>query len=84
MLKKIVLVFALMAGAFALSPSAGRAAPLAPAIELATQAPLKVEKARWYRVRYYRRHYYRPRRYYVRRYYYPRRHYYRRHYYRRW
>jgi len=84
MLKRLLLMLALIIGAFAMAPSSSQATPLGVAAQLATEAPVQVEKARYYRVRYYRprrhhyRRYYAPRRHYYRRYYAPRRHYYRR------
>lgn len=81
MLRKLVLVLALLFGALALSPTTSQAVPFGTATTaVAKEGALTAEPARWRRYRYYRR-YYRPRRFYHRRYVYPRRYYHRRYYY---
>ncbi|HMO30805.1 hypothetical protein [Enterovirga sp.] len=71
MLKRLILTLALLIGAFAMSPSATRAAPLGASAQAAQASPIQVQKAYYY---VYRRRYYRPRYHY--RYYRPRRYYY--------
>lgn len=77
MLKRIVLVLALLVGALAVTQGTSQASPLGASAHAESAAPSQVAKAQYY----YRR--YRPRRFYYRRYYRPRVFYYRPRYYRR-
>ncbi|WP_375461683.1 hypothetical protein [uncultured Enterovirga sp.] len=72
MLRRIILVLALVVGALAFAQSPGQAAPLGATAQAAIASPLKAEKAYYV----YRTYYSRPR-YRYRRYYRPRYNYYR-------
>ena len=71
-LKRLILTLALLIGAFVMTPSTTKAAPLGASAQAEKAAPSNIDKAwYYYRRRYYRRYYWRPR-YYRRRYYYRR------------
>ncbi len=75
MLKKIVLVLALLFGALAVTQAPSQAAPLGASAQAQTAVPSSIEKAQYYyyrrryRPRYYGYRYYRPRYFYRPRYY---------------
>lgn len=85
MLKRLVLLLALVVGALALAPASGQAMPFGTVgATIAKDGAIAAEPVRWRRYRHYGYRYYRPRRYYARRYYAPRYYYPRRHHYRRY
>ena len=88
MVRRIILVLALLVGALAFAQGPSQAAPLGATAQAGVASPMKAEKSYYYRTYYYRPRYrywrfYRPRYYYYRpryrfyRYYRPRYRYYR-------